>query len=101
MNVALLFFSQFICVLLLVVQSINNNHGRMWLGAFTSIGIGLAQLAAYRLLPDASIGELTAFVMAGPAGNIVAQWIKRKDISRIVALREPMRSLDDPSWDEK
>ena len=54
MNELILFGSQFVTVMLLVVQSINNNHGRILLGAITSVGIGIAQIATFRLLPEAS-----------------------------------------------
>lgn len=83
MKELLLFSSQFICVTLLVVQSINNNHGRTWLGALTSVGIGIAQIASFRLLPEASMSEMVAWVAAGPAANLAAQWIKRHDIDKI------------------
>jgi predicted MFS family arabinose efflux permease len=79
----LLFSSQFVVVLLLVVQSINNNHGRVMLGAFTSLFIGVAQIATFKLLPDASWSEAIAWIAAGPVANVVAQWIKRKDIEKI------------------
>lgn len=87
MTELLLFSSQFVVVLLLVTQSINNNHGRQTLAAFTSIGIGIAQIATFKLLPDANLTEMIAWVSAGPIANIAAQWIKRHDIARIRALR--------------
>lgn len=87
MNEALLFGSQFVCVLLLVVQSINNNHGHALLGAITSIGIGIAQIATFKLLPSADVSEMIAWVAAGPCANVAAQWIKRHDIAKIRRLR--------------
>jgi hypothetical protein len=89
MNELLLFFSQTICVTLLVVQSINNNHGRVLLGALTSIGIGLTQIATFKLLPGASMTEMAAWIAAGPVANLLAQWIKRGDIDKIRNLRRP------------
>lgn len=83
MNEAALFLSQFVTVMLLVVQSINNNHGRGALAALTSIGIGAAQLVSWKLLPGASWSEAVAWIAAGPAANIAAQWIKRHDIAKI------------------
>lgn len=88
MNELLLFGSQFICVMLLVVQSINNNHGRQVLAMFTSIGIGITQIATFKLLPDANATEMLAWLAAGPAANVAAQWIKRHDIAKIRALHE-------------
>ena len=83
-----LFISQFLMVFLLVVQSINNNHGRQRIAALTSIGIGVAQLFAYKILPDAGVVEMAAFVLAGPSANLAAQWVKRSDIARIRALHD-------------
>lgn len=87
MNEALLFGSQFVCVLLLVVQSINNIHGRAVLGALTSVGIGFAQILTFKLLPEANWSEMIAWVAAGPAANVAAQWLKRHDIAKIKRLR--------------
>lgn len=87
MSELLLFVSQFVVVLLLVVQSINNNHGRIFWGAVTSLFIGIAQIATFKLLPDASWTQAAAWVAAGPLANVVAQWIKRKDIEKIRRLQ--------------
>jgi hypothetical protein len=87
MNALLLFVSQFALVTLLVVQSQNNTHGHGTLAFFTSIAIGITQLAAFRLMPNADALEMVAFVAGGPFGNVLAQWIKRHDIARIRALR--------------
>lgn len=88
MNELLLFGSQYVTVLLLVMQSISNNHGRRYLAAFTSIGIGLAQIATFKLLPGANVSEAIAWIAAGPSANLTAQWIMRRDIARVRSLRE-------------
>lgn len=82
-----LFASSFLTVLLLVIQSINNNHGYMGRAFWTSFGIGGAQLLLYRLMPDASVTEIAAYLLGGPIGNVAAQWLRRHDIARIKALR--------------
>ena len=87
MSELLLFSSQFLCVLLLVVQSINNNHGRALLGAITSVGIGITQIVTFKLLPDASVSEMIAWISAGPLANVAAQVIKRHDIDKIRRLK--------------
>lgn len=87
-NELLLFCSQFITVMLLVVNSVNNNHGRVWLGAVTSVGIGVCQIATFKLLPGAGWSEMMAWIAAGPVANITAQWVKRHDIAKIRALHE-------------
>ena len=87
MSELILFASQFVTVCLLVVQSQNNVHGRAALAAVTSIAIGAAQIATFKLLPSAGWSDMIAWVAAGPAGNTAAQWIKRHDIAHIKALR--------------
>lgn len=87
MNELILFASQFVCVCLLVIQSQNNVHGRMLLGAMTSLVIGAAQIATFKLLPGASLSEMLAWIAAGPFANVAAQWIKRHDIAKIKRLR--------------
>lgn len=87
MTEAALFVSSFLTVLLLVIQSINNNHGYMTRAFLTSFGIGASQLLLYRLMPDANTTEIAAYLCGGPFGNVVAQWLRRHDIARIRALR--------------
>jgi len=87
-NELLLFGSTFVSVMLLVVQSINNNHGRGRLAFLTSFGIGASQLALWKLMPDASATEVAAFLCGGPFGNLAAQWIKRHDIALVRGLRK-------------
>lgn len=88
MTELLLFGSQYVTVLLLVMQSISNNHGRRWMSALTSVGIGVAQIATFKLLPGADVTQAAAWIAAGPAANVTAQWLMRHDIARVRALRE-------------
>lgn len=85
-NEVVLFTSQYVCVLLLVMQSINNNHGRTAMAMLTSVGIGVVQLLNFKLLPDATWTEMLAWLIAGPLGNASAQWVKRHDIAKIRSL---------------
>ena len=80
---ALLFTSQTSMVTLLVIQSRLNIHGYMWAAAGNSFLIGTAQLVMWRIMPNPSMLEIGAFLVAGPVGNIIAQWVNRKDIARI------------------
>jgi hypothetical protein len=93
MTALLLFASQTIMVTLLVIQSVNNNHGRTFWAAVTSLGIGVASIAQWKLMPGADGMQMAAFLLAGPVGNVLAQWIKRHDIARVKALREPVLQL--------
>ena len=47
-----LFASSFLTVLLLVIQSINNNHGYMGRAFWSSFGIGGALVLRCRMMPD-------------------------------------------------
>jgi hypothetical protein len=87
-NEAILFASQFVTVALLVIQSQNNVHGHFWLAAGTSVLIGVAQVATFKLLPTADASELVAWIAAGPFANMFAQWVKRHDISKIRRLHK-------------
>ena len=64
------------------------HHGRLLLGMLTSVGIGVAQIATFRLLPTASTSEMIAWIAAGPVANLAAQWIKRHDIEKIRRLHK-------------
>lgn len=63
-----LFLSAFATVFLLVFQQQNTIHRARWLGSITSIAIGAAQLTLWRIVPDASITQLAAAIIGGPAG---------------------------------
>lgn len=88
MTELVLFLSATVSVALLVIQSINNNHGRTWLAMITSVGIGIAQLYVFKLLPDANFTEICAWLAGGPVGNLIAQYIKRHDIAKIKKLHK-------------
>jgi hypothetical protein len=51
------------------------------------MGIGVAQLVTFRLLPDATWSEAAAWVAAGPLANMAAQYVKRHDIAKIKRLK--------------
>jgi hypothetical protein len=69
-----LFASAFGTVFLLVFQQQNVIHRRRALGTATSILIGLAQLTLWRFVPDASVPQLAAALIGGPAGFNAALW---------------------------
>jgi hypothetical protein len=84
----LLFVSQTITVLLLVVQSRLNIHGHTRLAGVNSLLIGTTQLVMWRIMPNPSGIEIAAFLCAGPTGNFIAQWINRHDVARIRKLHK-------------
>jgi hypothetical protein len=67
-----LFCSAFATVFLLGIQQ-QNVHGRHYLAAVvTSLGIGAAQIFLWRLVPQASAGEIVATLAGGPVGIVAA-----------------------------
>jgi hypothetical protein len=77
-----LFLSTFAVVFMLGVQQLNVQHGHQLAAFFTSIGIGLAQLALFKLAPDASGTEIAAYLAGGPLAIVTAMrvhpWLRRK-----------------------
>jgi hypothetical protein len=77
-----LFASTFFVVFLLGVQQLNVQHGHQLAAFFTSIGIGMAQLALFKLAPDASGTEIAAYLTGGPIAIVCAMrahpWMRRK-----------------------
>jgi hypothetical protein len=67
-----LFASTFFVVFLLGVQQLNVQHGHEAAAFFTSIGIGLAQLALFKLAPEASGSEIAAYLAGGPLAIVCA-----------------------------
>lgn len=68
MTHAVLFLSAFATVFLLVFQQQNVQHRARWLGSLTSLAIGASQVALWRLVPDASLGQIIAVLAGGPVG---------------------------------
>lgn len=77
-----LFASTFFVVFLLGVQQLNVQHDHQLAAFFTSIGIGLAQLALFKLAPDASGTEIAAYLSGGPIAIVCAMkahpWLRRR-----------------------
>lgn len=81
-----LFLAAFATVFLLVFQQQNVIHRARWLGSVTSLAIGAAQITLWRYVPDASLSQIAAVLVGGPAGYnaaltahpwIVARWQRR------------------------
>lgn len=77
-----LFASTFVCVFALGVQSLNVNNGHYVSAFFTSFLIGGANLALFKLAPNASGGEIAAYLSGGPLGIVCAMkfhgWVREK-----------------------
>ena len=82
MTELLLFLSTFVAVFALGFQSLNVNNGHYVAAFFTSFAIGGANLALFKLAPDAAGPEISAYLAGGPIGIICAmkahRWLMRK-----------------------
>ncbi|HQS59760.1 MAG: hypothetical protein B7Y56_03165 [Gallionellales bacterium 35-53-114] len=70
-----LFASTFILVFALGAQSLNVNNGHYVAAAVTSFVIGSSQMILFKLAPNASWSEITAFVIGGPFGITASMWV--------------------------
>lgn len=82
MTALALFASTYALVFFLGLQSLNVNGGRHVAAFFTSFGIGLGNLALFKLAPDASGLEILAFLMGGPFGIVSSMWAHRRFFRR-------------------
>lgn len=83
MSELILFASCFISVFALGFQSLNVNGGHYAAAFMTSFVIGLGHLALYRLMPEASITELAAYLMGGPFGITASMWAHRRTLGKL------------------
>lgn len=72
MTALTLFLSTFAVVFLLGVQQLNVQHGHQLAAFATSIAIGGANLALFKLAPEASGTEILAYLAGGPVGIVCA-----------------------------
>ena len=77
-----LFASSFLLVFFLGTQSLNVNNGHHVAAFLTSFGIGGANLALYKLAPDASGMEIVAYLAGGPLGIIASMWLHRRTVGK-------------------
>jgi hypothetical protein len=74
MTELILFCSTFVLVFALGAQSLNVNNGHYVAAALTSFVIGGGQMVLYKLAPDASWSEITAYLLGGPFGITASMW---------------------------
>jgi hypothetical protein len=78
----LLFVSAFASVFALGFQSLNVNGGHYLAAAMTSFVIGIGHLALYRMMPDAGLSEIVAYLCGGPLGITASMWVHRRTLGR-------------------
>jgi hypothetical protein len=74
----LIFASSFVSVFALGFQSQNVNNGHYWAAFMTSFAIGGGHLLLYKLVPDASLSEVLAYLIGGPLGITASMWAHRR-----------------------
>jgi len=79
---AILFASTFVSVFALGFQSLNVNGGHYRAAFLTSLLIGASTLWLYRLLPEASLTEVIAYLLGGPFGIVASMWAHRRFLRR-------------------
>ncbi|MCX7144495.1 MAG: hypothetical protein NT123_26400 [Proteobacteria bacterium] len=77
-----LFASTFIVVFALGLQSLNVNGGHYVAAFITSFVIGGSQLALYKLVPDANLLQIVAYMTGGPFGIVASMWAHRRTIGK-------------------
>lgn len=82
MTAIALFASTYALVFFLGLQSLNVNRGHYWAAFFTSFGIGVGNLALFKLAPDASGAEIAAFLIGGPFGIVSSMAAHRRFFRR-------------------
>ncbi len=82
MTELLLFASTFISVFALGFQSLNVNNGHYRAAFLTSFLIGGANLALFKLAPNATGGEIAAYLSGGPIGIVCAMKFHKKFMKR-------------------
>lgn len=83
MTALALFASTYALVFFLGLQSLNVNGGHYKAAFLTSFGIGLGNLALFKLAPDASGMEIAAFLAGGPFGIISSMAFHRRFFNRL------------------
>jgi len=82
MTAGALFLSTLLLVFFLGLQSLNVNSGRYVAAFVTSFGIGAANLALFKLAPDAGGVEVAAYLSGGPVGIVASMWAHRRIFGR-------------------
>jgi hypothetical protein len=77
-----LFFSCFLLVFFLGLQSLNVHGGHYVAAFFTSFGIGLGNLVLFKLAPEADFSECAAYLLGGPFGIVASMAVHRRWVGR-------------------
>lgn len=75
MNELYLFGSTYVVVLALGLQQFNVGGGHYVAAFVTAIVISAANLALFKLAPNATWSEMAAFLLGGPFGIVTAMYV--------------------------
>lgn len=73
-----LFASTFVVVFALGLQTLNVAGGHYASAFVTSFVIGASQLALYKLVPEANLLQVLAYLGGGPFGIVASMWAHRR-----------------------
>lgn len=82
MSHAILFLSAFVSVFALGFQSLNVNGGHYLAAGLTSLVIGLGHLALYKMMPNADLSQMGAYLAGGPLGITASMWAHKRTVGR-------------------
>ena len=82
MTELILFSSAFVSVFALGFQSLNVNGGHYVAAVITSFAIGAGHIALYRLMPDATLIQMAAFMLGGPLGIVSSMFVHRRTVGK-------------------
>ena len=77
-----LFASCFLSVFALGFQSQNVNQGHYSAAFMTSFAIGGGHLLLYRMMPEAGLSEIVAYLLGGPFGITASMVVHRRWMAR-------------------
>lgn len=78
----LIFLSTFATVFALGFQSLNVNGGHYRAAFLNSFFIAAGNLAILKLVPDASLIQMAAYMLGGPLGITASMWAHARTIGR-------------------
>ena len=82
-----IFLATFVTVFCLGFQSLNVNRGHYFSAMITSLAIGSSHIVLYKYLPDGSLADCLAYLMAGPLAITSSmwahdRWMNKKSVER-------------------
>ncbi len=77
-----LFFSTFVTVFAMGLQSLNVNGGHYKAAFINSVIIGGSNLLLYKVMPNANPADIIAYLSGGPFGIVSSMYFHKRTIGR-------------------